>query len=77
MEDQEPDGIAVLRAARGSERVTFGEVADHLHDLTHTRPTSTGIVDDLARFLARVEHRPHRHHDGTTRTEAGPSAAGV
>ncbi len=56
-----PDGIERLRAQRGKERVTFGEVCDHLRDFLRRSPERADLVDELAGFLAGVENVEHRH----------------
>ena len=58
------EGAETLRASRGEERVTFGDVADHLEDFVTAAPDARSIVDRLATFLARVERVPHEHETG-------------
>ena len=55
------DGVERLRRDRGRERVTFSEVADHLADFASREPGSAETIDELARFLAGVEHTSHDH----------------
>jgi hypothetical protein len=55
------DGVRRLREARGGERVTFDEVADHMDDYCARRPESVAVLDGFAGFLAGVEQLPHRH----------------
>jgi hypothetical protein len=54
-------GIDRLRRERGSQRVSFDDVADHLVDFAERHPESAGTVDALAGFLAGVEDVPHDH----------------
>jgi hypothetical protein len=54
-------GIDTLRAKRGAEQVTFGNVADHLVDFAERNPEQAETVDRLARFLAGVEDVDHDH----------------
>ena len=60
-------GIDVLRDRRGDERVTFGDVADHLVDFAERHPEAARTVDSLARVLARVEDVDHDHDADTER----------
>ena len=67
MGNQEADelrGIAALRERRGDERVSFGDVADHLQDFARRDPSTEAVVDRLAAFLAIVEVVPHAHENG-------------
>jgi hypothetical protein len=54
-------GIDRLRDRRGDERVTFGDVADHLVDFAERNPDDAAVVDRLAAFLAHVEDVDHDH----------------
>jgi Family of unknown function (DUF6104) len=56
-------GIQQLRDRRGSEQVTFNDVADHLVDFAERHPHLRPDVDSLASFLAAELH-PHQHHGG-------------
>ena len=60
-------GIDHLRARRGEERVTFGDVADHLVDFAERNPGEAATVDRVARFLARVEDVDHDHGEDPER----------
>jgi hypothetical protein len=62
-DDRRPElpGVAALRSRRGDEWVRFREVADHLVDYAEGHAEATPVVDDIARFLARVESIPHDH----------------
>ena len=51
--------IRELRRRRGSERVTFDEVADHLVDFAAAHPQHRDAVDRVAGFLARVTEMDH------------------
>jgi hypothetical protein len=64
----ELEGVAALREARGSEKVRFEEIADHLNDFAVIMPEARDTIDALARFLARVENEPHEH-DARDHTE--------
>ena len=65
------DGVAKLRRERGEERVTFGDVADHLVDFTDRDPGARAVVDRLAAFLAEVEQVDHSHENDPERGLAG------
>jgi Family of unknown function (DUF6104) len=54
-------GIDRLRAKRGSEQVTFADVADHLVDFAEREPECGDAIDRLAHFLAGVEDVDHDH----------------
>jgi hypothetical protein len=54
-------GIDRLRAKRGSQRVSFDDVADHLVDFAERHPEAAGTVDALGDFLAGVEDVRHDH----------------
>ena len=71
------DGIARLRAARGDERVTFADVADHLVDFGDRDPGARDVLDRLARFLAEVERVDHDHEMDPERGVAGTPEAEV
>lgn len=53
--------IRELRRRRGSERVTFDDVADHLVDFAAAHPQHRDAVDRVAGFLARVGEMGHDH----------------
>jgi len=55
------EGVEGLRAARGSERVTFDNVCDHLTDYVERNPGDARAIEALARFLAEVENVDHDH----------------
>lgn len=61
------DDINRLRAHRGSQRVTFAEVADHLRDYLESCPDDGAAVERLARFLTDVEKMDHRHENDPER----------
>lgn len=65
------DGIDRLRAARGDEQVTFGDVADHFVDFVDRDPAARDVVDRLAAFLAEVERVDHAHENDPHRGLAG------
>ncbi|HEX8001226.1 MAG TPA: DUF6104 family protein [Mycobacteriales bacterium] len=65
------DGIERLRAERGDEQVTFGDVADHLVDFVDRDPAARGVVDRLAGFLAEVERVDHAHENDPDRGLVG------
>jgi hypothetical protein len=54
-------GVGLLIDRRGSEEVRFSQVADHLVDFAARRPQVAPIIDELGRYLADVELRPHDH----------------
>jgi hypothetical protein len=58
------EGIELLRAKRGNESVTFGDIADHLVEFEELYPSDAEAIDRLASFLARVEDADHSH-DGS------------
>ncbi|HVL33495.1 MAG TPA: DUF6104 family protein [Actinomycetota bacterium] len=66
----EDAGIETLRAARGDEQITFGDVCDHLIDYVGQRPQEADAVDRLARFMARVENEDHDHSDSSQGSDA-------
>jgi hypothetical protein len=55
------DGIKLLTERRGSERVTFKDITDHMADYIDRFPDEEAPVDKLARFLAGVEDIAHDH----------------
>lgn len=61
------DEVERLREERGDEKVSFGDVADHLHDYTDRHPDDAGVIQRLAGFLADVERRDHNHDAHPTR----------
>ena len=65
------EGIERLRSRRGSQKVTFDDVADHLVDYVDRHPDSQAVVDDLAGFLASVERIDHDHDASPDRGLAG------
>lgn len=65
------DGIRRLREARGDERVTFGDVADHFTDFVDRDASARDVIDRLARFLAEVEGVDHAHENDPERGVAG------
>jgi len=67
--------IEELRDARGDERVTFGDVADHLMDALDRRPDAADEIGMIARHLKDVERRPHGHDDPPVGSSDGPAAA--
>jgi hypothetical protein len=71
------DGIALLRDRRGSEDVTFDDVADHLVDFVDRDQAARDVVDRLARFLAEVEQVHHDHGADPDRGVAGTPEAEV
>jgi Family of unknown function (DUF6104) len=54
-------GVDRLRAERGSEQVTFNDVADHLEDFVRREPDDGRTIERLAVFLAMVERVDHDH----------------
>lgn len=62
--DGRGSGIDALRDRRGAEKVTFGDVADHLEDHLRRWPADGPAIDRLASFLAGVEDVPHDHEEG-------------
>ena len=65
------DGVDRLRETRGSEEVTFGDVADHLVDFVDRDPAARDVVDRLAAFLAEVERVDHNHENDPSRGLVG------
>jgi hypothetical protein len=59
-------GADELRRVRGSELVSFDDIADHLRDFATREPDTEETLDRLARFLAAVERVEHDHegHEG-------------
>ncbi len=55
------DGIRMLRSHRGSQEVSFSNVADHLFDYCELHPSDAGAIQRFAAFLAAVEYIPHDH----------------
>ena len=53
--------IRELRRRRGSEKVTFDQVADHLVDFAAANPRHRDVIDRVAGFLARVDQIEHSH----------------
>src|SRR5688572_29378668 len=56
-------GVDRLRARRGSQKVSFDDVADHLVDFVERHPDAEPVVDAIASFLADVEGTPHDHDE--------------
>jgi hypothetical protein len=69
------EGIRTLRDQRGSQQVTFNEVADHLVDYCDRHPGTAGPLNGFAEFLAAVELIPHDHNADPDR--GLPAAAAV
>jgi hypothetical protein len=61
------EGIEFLREKRGSERVTFSDVCDHLTDYAERHPETAEAIEDFARFVAAVEEIEHDHERATFR----------
>jgi hypothetical protein len=59
------EGIELLRTKRGDERVTFGEIADHLAEYQDLYPDEADAAHRFAAFLARVEDIDHDHDEAT------------
>jgi hypothetical protein len=55
------DGIRTLRDQRGTNLVSFNEVADHLFDYCDRHPDASEPLNRFAEFLAAVELIPHDH----------------
>lgn len=56
-----PAAAAELRRARGSQRETFGHIADHLVAFAERNPEHDAITADIARLLPIVEKVAHDH----------------
>lgn len=69
------DGIEMLRAQRGEQRVAFREIADHLFDFCDLHPESAPALQRFAAFLTAVEYVPHDHDAHPSRGIPGPVAA--
>jgi len=54
-------GMDLLRKLRGQERVSFGDVADHMNDYAKLHPDALRPIDAFARYLAEVERVDHDH----------------
>jgi hypothetical protein len=54
-------GVDRLRTERGSEEVTFDDVADHLEDFVRREPDAGRTIERLAVFLAKLEQVDHDH----------------
>ena len=52
-------GVDLLRKRRGGERVTFGDVADHVTDYMKLHPPAFETLDAFARYLAELENDHH------------------
>lgn len=65
------EGIERLRALRGDEQVTFGDVADHFADFVERDPAARDVVGRLAAFLAEVERVDHDHENDPGRGLVG------
>ena len=55
------DGIELLHAHRGAQRVSFDELADHLFDYADLHPEERAVLHRFAAFLTAVEFLPHDH----------------
>lgn len=55
------NGIAMLRAERGAQMVSFSDIADHLFDYCDLHPGSADAIQRFAAFLTAVEYVPHDH----------------
>lgn len=55
------DGIQRLRVQRGSQQVSFNDIADHLFDYCDLHPDEAASIRRFAAFLAAVEYLPHDH----------------
>jgi hypothetical protein len=53
--------ISRLAERRGTERVSFADVADHLRDFVRLDPGASATVERLAMYLTEVETIPHDH----------------
>ena len=71
------DGIRMLREERGSQTVTFNEVADHLFDFCDLHPAQAAALERFAAFLTAVEYIPHDHDADPDRGLPAPVAASV
>ena len=56
--------IGRLRDARGGQKVTFNDIADHLCDFVDRYPAERASIERLARFLTMVEQVGHDHDAG-------------
>lgn len=54
-------GIELLRAKRGDEKVSFNDIADHLVQFHELFPDETDTVHRIAAFLAKIDDKPHTH----------------
>ena len=71
------DGINMLRAGRGDQRLSFDEVADHLFDYCDLHPESAAALQGFAAFLTAVEYVPHDHDAHPDRGLPAPLAATI
>lgn len=55
------ESIDFLKQKRGTEQITFNDVADHLFDYAERHPHERGTIERVARFLANVEDVDHDH----------------
>jgi hypothetical protein len=55
------DGFELLRARRGDQTVSFGEIADHLFDYADLHPKDHHVLSRFAAFLTALEFMPHDH----------------
>ncbi|MPZ73908.1 MAG: hypothetical protein GEU74_11875 [Nitriliruptorales bacterium] len=55
------EGINLLRAHRGPQKVSFSDIADHLFDYCDLHPDEAEVIGRFAAFLAAVEYIPHDH----------------
>ena len=65
------NGIEQLRSKRGTEQITFGDIADHLHDYVDRHPAARDAILRLAQFLADIEDAQHDHNANPTRGVVG------
>ncbi len=65
------DGVMLLRERRGTQRIDFNDVADHMVDYADRHPEDCGAIERLARFLAEVEQVDHDHAVDPDRGVAG------
>lgn len=57
------DRIDLLHQKRGSEQVTFDDIADHMTDYLQSHPEDETVMHRFALFLARVEDDDHAHDE--------------
>lgn len=71
------DGIDMLRRHRGTQTVSFSEVADHLFDYCDLHPDAATALEHFATFLTAVEMVPHDHNAHPDRGLPAPLAAAL